>query len=65
MADRSSYQDPTYDPFDPQDERARQNPERDREDRERERRRDDDTQPLLPEDDHAGFDDPRDAAGYR
>ncbi|MET9494160.1 hypothetical protein [Streptomyces sp. NPDC006552] len=58
MADRSNYQDPTLDPFDPQDERERQ-------DRERERRRDDDTQPLLPEDGPLGHDDPRDSAGYR
>ncbi|MEU6394599.1 hypothetical protein [Streptomyces sp. NPDC046939] len=50
MADRSNIQDPTFDPFDPQDERGRQEPGRDRQDRERDRRREDDTQPLLPED---------------
>ncbi|WP_394436493.1 hypothetical protein [Streptomyces sp. SGAir0957] len=49
MADRSNLEDPAFDPFDPQDDRGRQEPGRDRQDRER-RRREDDTQPLLPED---------------
>jgi hypothetical protein len=67
MADRSNYQDPTLDPFDPQDERGRQEPGRDRERREsdRDRRREDDTQPLLPEDGRSDYDGPQDSDGYR
>ncbi|MEV1025661.1 hypothetical protein [Streptomyces sp. NPDC050264] len=64
MADRNNWQDPT-DPFDPQDERARRDPGRERQAPEREKPREDDTRPLLPEKDQPGYRSPGDSDGYR